>query len=65
MRAALLALLAALHSCWALDDGLALRPPLGINTWNVSMHNLSLFTALFFCSSVPRTTTALEDLALR
>ena len=51
MRAALLALLAALHSCWALDDGLALRPPLGINTWNVSMHNLSFSQQ---CSPVQR-----------
>lgn len=36
MRAALLALLVALHSCSALDNGLALRPPMGVNTWNVS-----------------------------
>ena len=36
MRAALLALLAAMHNCWALDNGLALRPPMGVNTWNVS-----------------------------
>ena len=42
MRAALLALLAAMHSCWALNDGLALRPPLGINTWNVSLDSLLL-----------------------
>ena len=36
MRAALLTLLVTLHSCSALDNGLALRPPMGVNTWNVS-----------------------------
>ena len=27
--------LSALQVCWALDNGLALAPPMGINTWNV------------------------------
>jgi hypothetical protein len=37
MAALLLALqvLAALHAARALDNGLARRPPMGINTWNV------------------------------
>ena len=37
MRGVVLALhtLSALQICWALDNGLALAPPMGINTWNV------------------------------
>lgn len=37
MRGVVLALhtLSALQVCWALDNGLALAPPMGINTWNV------------------------------
>ena len=62
MRAALLALLAALHSCWALDDGLALQPPLGLNTWNVSVtHSCARTEPLV--TSVPCTASPLEALA--
>ena len=46
MRAALLALLFALHSCSALDNGLALRPPMGVNTWNVSSTRTLVSTSL-------------------
>ena len=36
--------LGALQVCWALDNGLALVLPMGINTWNVGALKLSTAT---------------------
>lgn len=48
MAALLLALhvLVAFQACWALDNGLAQRPPMGINTWNVRSPGPAVYNVL-------------------